>query len=273
MVLHSSNGLSFCEISTRTTGTFRAQVLSLGMHSLLALILVMPVFRIVNRNPLLADEKQFPEKIFFPRGGGGSGGERNPIPATQGRPPVFARFQFTPPAIPHNANPRLVEPPTLLGQPNITPPNISLVNPGDPSAAALTGSAGPGGGNGFGPGCCGGVGPGDGRGLGPGTDSGYGTGAPEAGTHGTTVPQCAYCPNPTFSEEARKTKTQGVVLLRLVVTPDGRWTNIRVWKGLGLGLDEKAMETVSVWRFRPARDPSGRPVAVALTVEVVFRLL
>lgn len=60
--------------------------------------------------------------------------------------------------------------------------------------------------------------------------------------------------------------------LSVVVMPDGRATNIRVEKGLGMGLDERAVEAVKTWRFKPALGPDHKPAAVALTVELTFRL-
>ena len=65
---------------------------------------------------------------------------------------------------------------------------------------------------------------------------------------------------------------QGVVLLRVLITAEGKATNISVVKGLGLGLDEKGIEAVRAWRFRPSIGPNGRPVAAWNTVEISFRL-
>jgi TonB family protein len=77
---------------------------------------------------------------------------------------------------------------------------------------------------------------------------------------------------PEYSEEARKAKFQGVVVLYVEVDASGRATNMRVIHGLGLGLDEKAMEAVKQWRFRPGMK-DGKPVRVAAQIEVSFRLL
>jgi TonB family protein len=62
------------------------------------------------------------------------------------------------------------------------------------------------------------------------------------------------------------------VLLYIEVSPDGRATNIRVARSLGLGLDEKAMDAVKQWKFKPGYK-NGQPVTVAATIEVNFRLL
>ena len=88
---------------------------------------------------------------------------------------------------------------------------------------------------------------------------------------GVTVPQVIYSPEPNFSDEARQSKTQGIVTLLLVVGKDGRPYNIHVGQSLGMGLDEKAMEAESRWRFRPAT-LNGQPVATQIAVEVIFRL-
>jgi TonB family protein len=133
-------------------------------------------------------------------------------------------------------------------------------------------SSGTGSGNGIGSGSGTGVGSGDGAGVGPGHEWGTGGGYPSAGTGGYGIPACLYCPNPQFSDDAVKAKYQGTVLLMAVITADGRASNIRVAKGLGMGLDEKAIEAVRTWRFRPAVGPDGKASAVSTPIEVVFRL-
>jgi TonB family protein len=86
-----------------------------------------------------------------------------------------------------------------------------------------------------------------------------------------SAPRAIYQPDPEYSEEARKAKYQGTVVLWVVVGPDGRSHEIRVQRSLGLGLDEKAVEAVRLWRFEPAKK-DGVPVAVQINVEVNFRL-
>ena len=113
---------------------------------------------------------------------------------------------------------------------------------------------------------------GNGSGLGPGQAYNTGGGTPNAGTGGYGSPACLYCPQPQFSDEAVKAKYQGTVLLVAVITADGRATDIRVAKGLGLGLDEKAVEAVRTWRFRPALGPDGKPASVRQSIEVTFHL-
>src|ERR1700682_5274654 len=206
-------------------------------------------------------------------GGGGGGGERQQAPPTRGKAPKFAWTQLTPPVVKlHNLNPKLAADPTLLGPPDLKVQSPNLPNFGDPLAKVVNDSAGPGGGAGIGTGCCGGIGSGDGGGLGPGSGGGTGGGVFRAGTGGVGTPICVYCPDPVYSEEARKAKYQGTVVLNVVVTSDGRATNISVIKGPGLGLEEKAMEAVRGWKFKPAVGPNGKPVNVIVPIEVTFRL-
>ena len=86
-----------------------------------------------------------------------------------------------------------------------------------------------------------------------------------------SAPRVTYMPEPEFSEEARKAGYQGVCTLSLIVGVDGRPSDIRMVSRLGMGLDEKAMEAVSKWRFDPALK-DGNPVPVRIMVEVSFHL-
>lgn len=77
--------------------------------------------------------------------------------------------------------------------------------------------------------------------------------------------------DPSYSPEALEARLQGVVVLSLVVQTDGAATDLSVVRSLGLGLDEKAMEAVQKWRFRPGAK-NGQSVPVFATVELAFRL-
>ena len=88
---------------------------------------------------------------------------------------------------------------------------------------------------------------------------------------GVSAPRTLYAPDPEYSEEARRAKFQGSVLLALIVGPDGNPRDLHIMRSLGLGLDEKALDAVRTWRFEPARK-DGVPVAVQISVEVNFRL-
>jgi protein TonB len=86
-----------------------------------------------------------------------------------------------------------------------------------------------------------------------------------------SAPRALFAPDPEYSEEARKAKYQGTVVLWVVVGADGRAHDVKVQRSLGMGLDQKALEAVRKWKFEPAVK-DGRPVAVQINVEVSFRL-
>jgi len=89
---------------------------------------------------------------------------------------------------------------------------------------------------------------------------------------GVSAPVLLLKVEPQYAEDARKAKLQGTVVLYVEVGPDGMAHNIRVQHSLGMGLDEKAIEAVQQWRFRPGMK-DGKPVTVAATLEVNFRAL
>jgi len=205
-------------------------------------------------------------------GGGGGGGDRSPTPASKGAIPKFAKTQLAPPmAVIPNTNAQLQVTPTLLGPPELKLPQMSSNLPwGDPSGVVGPASNGPGFGGGIGSGEGTGIGSGKGGGLGPGEGGGVGGGVYSVGG-GVSEPIPIYKPDPAYSEEARKAKYQGTVLLWIIVDASGAVTECRVAKPLGLGLDEKAVETVRTWKFKPAMR-NGSPVPVHVMVEVSFRL-
>jgi TonB family protein len=84
-------------------------------------------------------------------------------------------------------------------------------------------------------------------------------------------PHQTYAPEPSFSEDARVAKYQGVTVLSVIVDPTGTTTDVAIVTPVGLGLDEKAVEAVRSWKFAPATK-DGQPVAVAIMVEVDFHL-
>lgn len=94
---------------------------------------------------------------------------------------------------------------------------------------------------------------------------------PRAGTNGVGAPGCVYCPNPSYTDRARKVKANGIVLLSVVISAEGRTDKINVVKHLGYGLTENAINTVSEWRFKPA-EKDGQPVAAMAPLEVTFKL-
>jgi periplasmic protein TonB len=205
-------------------------------------------------------------------GGGGGGGDRDVLKASQGKLPKFSmKPQITPPAaVIRNMNPKLAFEPTVMVPPDIKVAMNSMPNLGDPKSTAVIPSNGTGEGAGIGSGSGGGVGSGNGRGVGPGEGMGMGGGVYRSG-RGVTPPRPIFSPDPEFSEEARKAKYQGTCTLMIIVGTDGKPSNIRVVNSLGMGLDEKAIETVKTWRFEPGQK-DGHPVNVEMAVEVDFHL-
>ena len=203
-------------------------------------------------------------------GGGGGGGDRDKLAASKGALPKLSREQITPPmVVVRNEAPKLVVPPTVVVPPEIKLPQIGDL--GDPMSKVIgPASNGTGSGGGIGSGSGGGVGSGRGPGVGPGWGGGIGGGVYRVGG-GVSPPRAIYQPDPEYSEEARKAKWQGTVVLWVVVGPDGRPRDIRVQRSLGMGLDEKAVEAVKTWKFEPAKK-DGQPVAVQVNIEVNFRL-
>jgi protein TonB len=203
-------------------------------------------------------------------GGGGGGGDRDKLQAPKGALPKLSKDQIVPPAIVvRNENPKLVVDPSVVVPPQIKLPTTGDL--GDPMSKVMgPPSNGTGAGGGIGSGYGGGVGSGTGPGVGPGHGGGYGGGAYRVGG-GVSAPKALYAPDPEYSEEARKAKYQGTVVLWLVVDASGRPQQIRVQRSLGMGLDEKAIEAVKQWKFDPARK-DGHAVPVMINVEVNFRL-
>ncbi len=97
------------------------------------------------------------------------------------------------------------------------------------------------------------------------------TGVYRVGEAGVSPPRAVYNPDPKYTDEAAKAKLEGSVIVSGTVEPDGSVDHIFVRRGLGMGLDEKAVEAVSRWRFEPARK-DGKPVATQVNVEVNFRV-
>jgi protein TonB len=270
----------------RGVDALRAKELSLVAHLLAAVLLLFPLYTGFMNRPGREKDIESLGKIIFPGmppvkaaqaaedpTGGGGGGDHNLIAARQGGLPRFSWLQKSPPEIIRNLNPKIPVEATLLGPPEIPVPATKLY--GDPLSLLSTDSQGPGSDGGFGRGKRGGIGDGDGGGAGKGNQWGFGgEGEPQwPGRNGVGFPECSYCPTPSFSEEARKTKTQGAVSLQIVVGTDGRASNIRVVRGLGMGLDERAIAAVRSWRFKAALGPGGKPVPTEVLIEVTFRLL
>jgi TonB family protein len=208
-----------------------------------------------------------PASLRESRGGGG-GGAADRSHASQGPAPRFAREPLAPPVVLPELRPKLQVESTIVGPPDLNLPQISQV--GDPLSRLLVPSAGTGVHGGIGENEGGGDGMGHGPGRGPGSGGGCCNGIYTPGD-GVSSPRVIYKPEPDYSDEARKIRLQGVVVVSAVVAPDGRPTRVRIARSLGMGLDEKALEAVNRWRFEPARK-DGQPVAVQISIEVDFHI-
>jgi protein TonB len=249
------------EIWTKDENFGWTQIISVSLHVVLIAVIVVPLFTHVLPPPTEAmnktdvtplDISPYAPKLpagAKPAGGGGGANDHTTAPVNRGKLPKFKWTQFTPPQVKiQNPAPKLPMDPSLLGPPDLRVSNIQAPTFGDPLANGVSES------------------------LGHGEGGGTGGGAFRAGVNGVGMPSCIYCPDPQYSDEARKAKYQGVVVLMVIITLDGRATNIQVVKSPGLGLDEKAIEAVRQWKFRPAVGPGGKSVPAQVPIEVTFRL-
>jgi protein TonB len=205
-----------------------------------------------------------------PMQGGGGGGEHRiiePKRAPAPKPIPTPQVHLMPPEIARVQTPTVPVPPSIRAN---LPQNTSLPNIGMPkSPQVAVQSQGPGS-NGFGIGMGGGLGAGQGDGAGAGTGGGYGGGVMNVGG-GVSAPQVIHSVDPAFTPQARAANLQGTVSIQLIVDPQGNPQNVHVVRHLGMGLDEKAVEAVRQYKFRPAMY-QGHPVAVQMIVDVAFHL-
>jgi TonB family protein len=208
-------------------------------------------------------------------GGGGGGGVHADSPASRGNPAPFARRQFVAPTVDIRTSPPILAmEPTLVGNPDIQLADFDYKRYGDPNGVLGKLSGGPGSGGGIGDGIGTGIGSGKGPGRGDGEGGGEGGGVvfTGAGGGGVTAPTLLWKTEPEYSEEARKARLQGTVLLRIEVNTVGQAQHVTVRQSLGLGLDDQAIEAVKRWKFSPGK-VNGKPAVMVAYVEVNFRLL
>jgi TonB family protein len=248
-------------------------LLSLVIHTtavtLLFTVITNPTVQTTVRD--LADSMTPLIAPYMPNRGGG--GDRSLLRASKGDLPRAALKQFTPPAaVLNNDHPKLMMEPTVILSTEVTLPVLKMAQLGDPTALAGPPSNGRGSSGGIGDGKGGGVGTDEGPGFGPGPGGTMGGSAAQASGGRITLAAVLWKIEPEYSDEARRAKVQGTVVLALEVDAEGKPRNIRVQQGLGLGLDEKAIEAVRRWKFR-AGYQNGKPVTTGALVEVNFRLL
>ena len=194
----------------------------------------------------------------------GSGGEKELLAARKGLLAPRSSMPLVPPRLLHRDEVALPAPPAVFDP--SAPANSPLITHlGLPWMTKDTDSAGPGKNHGFGTGDRGGMG----------EEGDDGAGMADGGDYANFVSlaTCVYCPEPPYTEEARKAKVQGTITLRVLIGTDGRAKRVQVLKGLGLGLDERASEAVRTWRFAPAKNARREPAPSWVTIETRFQLL
>jgi TonB family protein len=217
-------------------------------------------------------------------GGGGSGNHELTPPSYGVRPPDSLTPTITVASAhpPVNPNPLLPVTPTILAQPIPIPDQLKNLPFGLPTGPIGPPSNGPGNGSGIGTGNGHGIGSGTGDGEGAGSGGNRGGGPRNNATGNGENPdsdppfssklQILTKPRPDYTEQARTQKVQGVVVIEATFRADGEIADARVIRGLGYGLDEKAIQAVMQIKFRPA-ERKGRPVDARQRINVSFQLL
>jgi periplasmic protein TonB len=258
--------------------TKASSIISIGLHVVIIGMIFwtfLAVKKVVTKNQVLTNIDVPQYMPIAPKGpqmgGGGGGGSHDIIQAPKGKLPKFEEKPITPPMVIKNDHPKLAVEPSIMMPKDIQLPNNNMPNLGDPRTSVVgPASNGSGSGGGMGTGSGGGIGSGKGNGYGPGEGGGYGGGLYHVGG-GVSAPQLIFAPDPEFSDEARRAKYQGVCVVSLVVDAQGNPQRVQVVRHLGMGLDEKAVEAVKQYKFKPAT-LQGKPVPVEVNIEVNFRI-
>jgi periplasmic protein TonB len=204
-------------------------------------------------------------------GGGGGGGLHETVEPQRGHLPTIVKLRTVAPQILRIDQPKMPTPAAVEIPQPIKIPDNSMPNVGAPQSPQVAMAAqGSGSGSGFGQGLGGGIGSGHGSGVGAGIGGGYGGGIMSVGG-GVNAPQLLNHVEPEFTDAARQARYQGVVEIQLIVDSNGNPENIQIVKHLEMGLDQKAIDAVRQYKFRPAMY-QGHPVPVRLVVDVDFRL-
>lgn len=242
---------------------------AVGLHIVAILLIAL---LIASKVPMAAPMKQAvvslmtppPAPPVMPRAEriGGGGGQHDLSPVTQGHLPKLAQQQIVPPKAPPTIAPKLAIEPTVVVQKDLKLADNTMPNLGMPNSSLKGFSMGNGNGTG--------IGSGDGSGIGPGSGGNIGGGVMHVGGS-VRPPSVIYQVDPEFSEEARKAKFSGNVQVYLIVDAQGNPSHVRVVRGVGMGLDEKAVEAVRQYKFKPALQ-NGKPVAVDLYIDVNFQI-
>ena len=190
------------------------------------------------------------------------------VEATRGQLPTIVKLQTMAPQVIRIDQPKLaIEPAMQVKMPESD--NLPTLGMAHSQQVSLA-SQGRGSGSGLGQGLGGGIGMGHGSGAGPGSGGGYGGGLMSVGG-GVAAPELLHSVEPEFTEDARRANFQGIVSIRLIVDSQGNPQDVQLVQHLGMGLDEKAIEAVRQYKFRPAMY-EGHAVSVQILVEVDFHL-
>ena len=216
------------------------------------------------------------------RAGGGGGGIREMSPPPKGRLPIAALINPIVPPTTHQPEIKTLSlpvVPTINVQPELIAKQDNTIPLGLPTGVPGPPSDGSGDGGGIGNGKGGGVGSGKGNGLGDGVGGNRGNGPREIGggeiytpSMGIRNPIVTYKQKPLYTEDARRDKIQGQVVLSAVLRRDGTITDVKVVRGLGYGLDEEAIRAATKIQFIPGKK-NGELINVKVRLEFVFQLL
>ncbi len=193
---------------------------------------------------------------------GGGGGQKGPTPVTQGHLPKLAQEQIVPPKAPPVEPAKLAVEPSVVVQKDLKMADNKMPDLGVPNSNLKGFSMGNGNGTG--------IGSGSGNGIGPGSGGNTGGGVMHIGGS-IRPPTVIFQVDPEFSEEARKAKFSGNVQVYLWVDEQGNPSHVKVIRGVGMGLDDKAVEAVRQYKFKPAMQ-NGKPVKVDLYIDVNFQI-
>lgn len=296
------------ELFSQRLGAHQRRAIPLTASSLLHVALGVALLLAVglSSEARVVPERLSPARLIFlvkpgPGGGGGGGGLKQPAPpkpakregksALKSPVPVERTIKRPAPEPPPPPRPRPpvpevrpverpVEPPPPPAKPDPVPPVVApvvsapsdtkeqqgVLTPNNPASNSQGSGAAGGAGTGAGTG----IGEGSGPGIGEGTGGGTGGGPYRPGS-GITPPSILQEVKPDYTDEARRRGLTGDVVLEIIVRSDGRVGNVRILRGLGSGLDQRAIDAVRQWRFSPARR-FGTPVDVLVEVAVEFRL-
>ena len=269
-----------------------AGVLSMFVHAAIAGVLILMVMYKPAEEPRKENVVFVGNPVYFAGegngregGGGGGGGKQEKLPPSGGRMPETLPVQLAAPdpvepapLVPSNddfARVPSVQMPIEIPQDQSLPVGDVSAPPGGPASSGpgSGGGIGTGTGTGIGSGSGPGVGPGSGGGMGGGSGGGIGSGVgPYVVGGGVKPPTVIFQPLPLYTEDARKARIEGLVLIQAIIRKDGSVDSFRILRGLGYGLDESAINTIATkWRFKPGT-MNGTPVDVQANIEVSFRL-